>query len=45
LGLVYLCLIPFSWFAYQRQASRERGVASGDVVSLRAAEQGPSSRE
>ena len=45
LGLVYLCLIPFSWFAYQRQASRERGVASGDVVSLRTAEQGPSSRE
>jgi CDP-diacylglycerol--serine O-phosphatidyltransferase len=45
LGLVYLCLIPFSWLAYQRQASRERAVASGDVVSLRAAEQGPSSRE
>jgi CDP-diacylglycerol--serine O-phosphatidyltransferase len=45
LGLVYLCLIPFSWLAYQRQASRERAVASGDVVSLRAAEQGSSSRE
>jgi len=45
LGLVYLCLIPFSWLAYQRQASRERAVASGDVVSLRAADQGPSSRE
>ena len=45
LGLVYLCLIPFSWLAYQRQASRERAVASGDVVSLRAAEQGPSLRE
>jgi CDP-diacylglycerol--serine O-phosphatidyltransferase len=45
LGLVYLCLIPFSWFAYQRQASRERAMASGDVVALRSAEQGPSSRE
>jgi CDP-diacylglycerol--serine O-phosphatidyltransferase len=45
LGLVYLCLIPFSWLAYQRQSSRERAVASGDVVSLRAAEQGPSPRE
>jgi CDP-diacylglycerol--serine O-phosphatidyltransferase len=45
LGLVYLCLIPFSWFAYQRQASRDRAVASGDVVSLRAADQGSSSRE
>jgi CDP-diacylglycerol---serine O-phosphatidyltransferase len=45
LGLVYLCLIPFSWFAYQRQASRERAMASGDVVALRSAEQGPPSRE
>jgi CDP-diacylglycerol--serine O-phosphatidyltransferase len=45
LGLVYLCLIPFSWLAYQRQASRERAVASGDVVSLHTAEQAPSSRE
>jgi CDP-diacylglycerol---serine O-phosphatidyltransferase len=45
LGLVYLCLIPFSWLAYQRQSSRERAVASGDVVSLRAAERGPSPRE
>jgi CDP-diacylglycerol--serine O-phosphatidyltransferase len=45
LGLVYLCLIPFSWFAYQRQASRERAMASGDVVALRTAEQGPPSRE
>jgi CDP-diacylglycerol--serine O-phosphatidyltransferase len=45
LGLVYLCLIPFSWLAYQRQASRERAVASGDVVALHTAEQGPSSRE
>jgi len=45
LGLVYLCLIPFSWLAYQRQASRERAMASGDVVALRSAEQGPSSRD
>ena len=36
LGLVYLSLIPFSWRAYQRQASRDRAVASGDVVALRA---------
>ncbi len=39
LGLVYLSLIPFSWRAYRRQASRERAVASGDVVALRAKEQ------
>jgi len=45
LGLVYLCLIPFSWLAYQRQASRERAMTSGDVVALRSAEQGPSSRD
>jgi len=45
LGLVYLCLIPFSWFAYQRQSSRERAIAGGDVVALRTAEQGPPSRE
>src|SRR5262252_5284263 len=43
LGLVYLCLIPFSWFAYQRQASRERALAGGDVIALRTAEQGPPS--
>src|SRR5947209_7175123 len=39
LGLVYLCLIPFSWFAYQRQSSRERAIAGDDVVALRTAEQ------
>jgi CDP-diacylglycerol--serine O-phosphatidyltransferase len=39
LGLVYLSLIPFSWRAYRRQASRERAVASGDVVALRSKEQ------
>jgi len=39
LGLVYLCLIPFSWLAYRRQASldRRRGQGhGGDVVPLRA---------
>ena len=45
LGLVYLSLIPFSWFAYQRQAARERAMAAGDVIALRTAEQGPLSRE
>ena len=45
LGLVYLCLIPFSWFAYQRQASRERALVGGDVIALRTAEQGSPSRE
>ena len=45
LGLVYLSLIPFSWFAYQRQAARERAMAAGDVIALRTAEQGPPSRE
>lgn len=44
LGLVYLCLIPYSWIAYQRQASRERGLANGEVVSLRSADLG-STRE
>jgi CDP-diacylglycerol---serine O-phosphatidyltransferase len=45
LGLVYLSLIPFSWIAYQRQASRDRAVASGDVVALRAKEQEAAARE
>ncbi len=40
LGLIYLRLIPFSWLAYQRQASRERAVASGDVVALRTPNKG-----
>lgn len=37
LGLVYLGLIPFSWIAYRRQASRDVGGYSskGDIVSLR----------
>ena len=34
LGLVYLCLIPFSWMAYRRQASQERRLSSADIVSL-----------
>ena len=37
LGLVYLCLIPFSWLAYRRQAAQEK--RRGDVVSLRAVDQ------
>jgi CDP-diacylglycerol--serine O-phosphatidyltransferase len=37
LGLVYLCLIPFSWLAYRRQASQgRRPDFPGDVISLRA---------
>jgi CDP-diacylglycerol--serine O-phosphatidyltransferase len=38
LGLVYLSLIPFSWFAYRKQASQERRSPAGDVVSLRSVE-------
>jgi CDP-diacylglycerol--serine O-phosphatidyltransferase len=45
LGLVYLSLIPFSWFAYQRQAARERAMASGDVVALRSVDSGQPSRD
>ena len=33
LGLIYLALIPFSWFAWRRQAARDRQEAS--VVTLR----------
>jgi CDP-diacylglycerol--serine O-phosphatidyltransferase len=40
LGLVYLCLIPFSFFAYRRQAKRDREAARGDVVTLRAVDAG-----
>jgi CDP-diacylglycerol--serine O-phosphatidyltransferase len=42
LGLVYLSLIPFSWFAYHRQSSRDRAAANSDVVSLRSVYSGPS---
>ena len=33
LGLIYLALIPYSWFAYRRQAARDRQEAA--VVPLR----------
>lgn len=41
-GLGYLCLIPFSWNAYRRQAMQERqaGETAG-VVPLRAVDAGP----
>jgi CDP-diacylglycerol--serine O-phosphatidyltransferase len=44
IGLVYVSLIPFSWIAYRRQASQDRQAAakSGEVVSLRAVDSGPS---
>ena len=35
LGAVYLSLIPFSWFAYRKQASQER---RAEVVPLRSVE-------
>jgi CDP-diacylglycerol--serine O-phosphatidyltransferase len=34
LGLIYLGLIPYSWWAYRRQAARDRQ-AGADVVALR----------
>lgn len=34
LGLVYICLIPFSWLAYRKQASQD--TSTGGVVPLRA---------
>ena len=40
LGLAYAALIPFSWFAYRRQAARDREAATGDVVALRAVDAG-----
>ena len=44
IGLAYVSSIPFSWIAYRRQASQERQAAakSGEVVSLRAVDSGPS---
>ncbi|MFI5001007.1 MAG: CDP-diacylglycerol--serine O-phosphatidyltransferase [Reyranellales bacterium] len=39
LGLVYICLIPFSWLAYRRQAAQDG--RAGDVVPLRAVDSGP----
>lgn len=37
LGLIYLSLIPYSWFSYHRQEARDRQTASqpSDVVPLR----------
>jgi CDP-diacylglycerol--serine O-phosphatidyltransferase len=36
LGLIYLALVPYSWFSYRRQAARDRQqAASSDVVPLR----------
>jgi CDP-diacylglycerol--serine O-phosphatidyltransferase len=38
LGLVYLCLIPFSWLAYRRQASLD--IPASEVVPFRAVDPG-----
>jgi CDP-diacylglycerol---serine O-phosphatidyltransferase len=38
LGLVYICLIPFSWLAYRKQASHD--TPAGEVVPLRAVDPG-----
>ncbi len=40
LGLVYVCLIPFSWLAYRRHARQD--ASSGEVVPLRAVDPGAS---
>lgn len=47
LGLGYMSLIPFSWFAYRRQALQDQQSAAkaGDVVTLRAVESGQSARD
>src|SRR3954464_966821 len=44
IGLAYVSLIPFSWLAYRRQALQDRQATarSGDVVSLRSVDSGPS---
>lgn len=44
IGLVYVSLIPFSWIAYRRQAAQDRRAEahSGEVVSLRSVDSGPS---
>jgi CDP-diacylglycerol--serine O-phosphatidyltransferase len=44
LGLAYLGLIPFSWIAYRRQATQERGSPPAGVVPLRSMD-GHSSRD
>ena len=38
LGLVYVSLIPFSWFAYRRQVAQDG--RAGEVVALRPVEEG-----
>jgi CDP-diacylglycerol---serine O-phosphatidyltransferase len=45
LGLVYLCLIPYSWITYRRQATQEARGAAAEVVSLRSVDQATSSRD
>jgi CDP-diacylglycerol--serine O-phosphatidyltransferase len=40
LGLVYVSLIPFSWFTYRRQATQQARPAA-EVVSLRAVDSDP----
>jgi CDP-diacylglycerol---serine O-phosphatidyltransferase len=40
LGLAYVGLLPFSLIAYRRQAKRDREVAAGDIVTLRAVDSG-----
>lgn len=44
IGMVYVSLIPFSWIAYRRQAAQDRRAEahSGEVVSLRSVDSGPS---
>lgn len=39
LGLVYVCLIPFSWMSYRRQMALD--ARPGDVVALRAVDTAP----
>jgi len=39
LGVIYLCLIPFSWVAYRRQAQQDK--RPSEVIPLRAVEPGP----
>ena len=44
IGLAYVSLIPFSWLAYRRQTLQDLQATakSGDVVSLRSVDSGPS---
>lgn len=45
LGLGYICLVPFSWITYRRQALQDRRAAdAAGVVPLRAVDPGPSAR-